>query len=276
MTKENIDLAAIAAVKVPSQLVRVFRKHRDFLSHKGQEAERMFSSWEHTNDGTALSMMALRDTDVRLQPLLQLRRPRGPEFQLFKASCVQDHAYFDFPLPTNRNLWVCAAVDRESFKFMNAMFVGSFVDALAQWVKSSLDDLQTSYAEYVNSLDSAQLVRLRRALQNTMLDEVEAADIQHRAFVASIKGRYRNQLNYFATLLDQAQAKKDEKEKATYTFVLTGYPESKPYTTYKEVRRSHSKRNVPNVDCVIYRRIAKHPQTMFARWSVEDRVWVIL
>src|SRR5690606_533366 len=37
----------------------------------------------------------------------------------------------------------------------------------------------------------------------------------------------------------------------TFIVAFDGYPESKPYQTFKEARRAHSKRNIYHVDCSI-------------------------
>ena len=56
---------------------------------------------------------------------------------------------------------------------------------------------------------------------------------------------------------------------------FAGFPPSKAYSGLKVARRSHSKRNIPHIECHIIRCVGKN-KTQFARWSTDDRVWLIL
>lgn len=198
----------------------------------------------------------------------------GVTHLLFKASCNLPN--FNFPLDRKKqNQWVLATFDQVDTRFQNEMIVGSFTDCLKALNPIDRRKMATCYADLVIGLHPSDLSKLRSKLQDHMLDEIEEADQQHAINVGNIRNRYRNQLNYFTALFDEAQAAIDAKQKAQYAFQLDGYPPSKFYSTYKEARRAHSRRNVPNVECVIGRSTKKHEQK-FARWSVADKVWVIL
>lgn len=274
-----VDLDKVATARTPKQLLAIFHQHKRSLdSEFEQEADelvwQMAGRWRPTTDRRQECRFAvLHDQEGKRWPHIVSRLGKSQEYHLFKADC--SFPQFSFPLHTTKNMWVVAAFDPTG-TFLNAMFVGSFADAAHTFATCTWPQLQQSYAEYINALDPAMLTKLRTSLQQAMLAEEDEANTAHQQHIASIRGRYRNQLNYFTSLLDDAQALKDVKEKATYTLELDGYPPSKPYHSYKDVRRAHSKRNVPHIKCVILRQAHKQPQTTFARWSTTDRIWAIL
>ncbi|MNQ44268.1 hypothetical protein D3C85_580190 [compost metagenome] len=277
---EKLTLAQVAACKTPAQVMKLFGYGSDHLKAD------VDWGFEPT---LQLWTMVHRDWEMRFDTCLDRDGKRNPVFHatcvvdsgtapkvytLFKAS--SDLPNFNFPLDKKQAvLWVCAEFERHDNRFRNAMIIGSFADCLKMFVKPDHRKMEAAYAQLVSNLDPSNLGKLRTALQDSMLDEIEEAEQQHNFTVANIRNRYRNQLNYFTGLFDEAQAAIDAKQKAQYAFELHGYPPSKLYSTYKEARRSHSRRNVPNVDCVIYRFVKKQPHK-FARWSVDDRVWIIL
>lgn len=280
MVNEKLMLDQIAACKTPAQVMKLFGY--------GPEHLKSDVDWGFEPTGSRWTIVS-RDWEMRFDTCLDRDGNRNPVFHaacvvdngaapkiytLFKATSVLPN--FNFPLDKKQTaLWVCAEFERQDSRFRNAMIIGSFADCLKMFVKPDHRKMESSYAQLVANLDPSNLGKLRSALQGSMLDEIDEAEQQHSFVVAGIRNRYRNQLNYFTGLFDEAQAFVDAKQKAQYAFELNGYPPSKQYSTYKEARRSHSRRNVPNVDCVIYRYVKKQPHK-FARWSVDDRVWIIL
>ncbi len=221
--------------------------------------------------------------------VLDSRRRTGPLFKLYEhGSSVQyilfrgSHppANFDMPIANASTQWVVGVFSIGADEFVGGMLVGTFVEALHVWCKPNKHKLDIAFAEFVSGLGPSALTRIKSKLQEQMLEELDGLDREYAARQASTRGRYRNRLNYFTSLHDDAQDKLDKKENATYTFELSGYPLSREYASYKEARRAHSKRNVPNVECVITRKAKRTKGTMhtqtFARWSTADRVWNLL
>lgn len=277
---EKLLLDQIAACKTPVQVMKLFGY--------GVEHLRDDVDWGFNPVQSPWTFVS-RDWEMRFDTCLDATNKRlpvfhcisvvessnsGSMFTLFKATSNLPN--FNFPVDKKYAAsWIVAEFSRADGRFQNSMIIGTFAEALKAFVKVDRKKMSASYAELVTGLDPSNLGKLRTSLQDAMLDEIDEAEQQHAMVIASIRNRYRNQLNYFTALFDEAQAAIDAKQKAQYAFELNGYPPSKMYPTYKEARRSHSRRNTPNVDCVIYRYVKKQPQT-FARWSVDDRVWIIL
>lgn len=277
---EKLLLDQVAACKTPVQVMKLFgygvehlREDMDWTFNPGKSPWTFVSrDWEMRFD------TCLDPTGKRLPVFQAISVLDGPSaggmFALFKATGNLPN--FNFPVDKKyQSSWIVAEFGRTDGRFQNAMIIGTFTEALAAFVKIDRKKMSASYATLVTGLDPSNLGKLRTSLQDAMLDEIDEAEQQHAMVVAGIRNRHRNSLNYFTALFDEAQAAIDAKQKALYAFELNGYPPSKTYTTYKEARRSHSRRNLPNVDCVIYRYVKKQPHK-FARWSVDDRVWVIL
>lgn len=277
---EKLLLDQVAACKTPVQVMKLFgfgvehlREDRDWTFNPVQ------SSWTFVSRDWEMRFDTCLDTAGKRLPMFHAisvldGQAAGGRFLLFKATSNLPN--FNFPVDKKYHAsWIVAEFDRQDGRFQNAMIIGTFAEALAAFVKVDRKKMSASYAALVTSLDPSNLGKLRTSLQDVMLDEIDEAEQQHAMVVAGIRNRHRNQLNYFTALFDEAQAAIDAKQKAEYAFELNGYPPSKVYPTYKEARRAHSRRNLLNVDCVIYRYVKKQPQK-FARWSVDDRVWVIL
>lgn len=242
------------------------------------------------DDGDSFHWRAVADTkqarihieQPNVQPQYHLRRlpdhPDNQVFILFKAN--QPPTCFDFPIEHAQTNWCVGLFGPSGWPFQNGLFVGTWSQALTVWATANSRTLERSFADYVAKLSPAGLTKIKTDLTQHMLNELEDAERGHQQHIASIRGRYRNRLNFFTSLHDEAQDKLDKQVKATYTFELLGYPLSREYASYKEARRAHSKRNVPNVECVITRKVKRAKGTMhtqtFARWSTADRVWNLL
>lgn len=194
-------------------------------------------------------------------------------FALFRGNAPPPG--FDLPIKNAATQWV-VGVFRMSGEFAGGLFVGSFSDALAHWCKPNQRKLDLAFAEYIAALDPKTLTNLKADLHAQMIEELDSLEREYEARVAATRGRYRNRLNYFTTLHDDAQDRLDKKDKATYTIELDGYPPSREYNSYKEARRAHSKRNVPHIPAVINRHRKKAKPEAFALWSIHDRIWNIL
>lgn len=208
-------------------------------------------------------------------PAFHVARTNDPlTFCLFSAT--HSPASFTFPLSSKQTKqWVVGVFDKEHMTFQNAMFIGSFKECAVVLTQGNLSKLRTLYAKAVSELEPHTLAPLRTSLQNKMLAEIEEAEAQHQMHIASIRNRHRNQLNYFTGLFDEAQERQDKRDKAQYHLDFLGFPPSKTYDSLKVARRTHSKRNIPHIDCYIVRRVGK-ASTLFAQWSTEDRIWIIL
>ena len=270
-------LTVLGTATTPAKLLKLLKLHRNSLSdifdHVDERYLRRSSQWGIGKKWVTVNFSVLTSPAGKHYPKLALHQAKGPVFVFFNVDAPPP--YFNFPTSNQKHKWVCAAFDADTTQFLNALFIGSFQEAMIEFADPSLTTLQANYAQYVASLDVRLLGTLRTTLQNAMLDEIEAANEQHALQVAAIRNRHRNQLNYFTSLFDDAQAAHDAVDSAQYVYTLDGFPTSKAYHSYKEVRRAHSRRNIPNTDCTITRHTAI-TQELFARWSVEDRVWVIL
>lgn len=178
---------------------------------------------------------------------------------------------FDAP----KNCWLVAALYDAENAFLNALFVGNFNECLNKLFDFNLAFLQKEYTNRLVSQGSNILLNSRQKLLDDMAHELLELERSHEHSVAFVRNKYRTQLSELTTLIDNAQADADKKEKASYSFELYGYPESKQYGSFKEARRAHSRRNVPETACVMYRHTAKK-KTKFAKWSLADRIWNIL
>lgn len=289
MTRKKIDhqprnekllLDQVAACKTPVQVMKLFGYGVEHLREDVDWGFKpMQSAWTFVNRDWEMRFDTCLDSANKRLPVFHCisvveSSISGSMFTLFKATGNLPN--FNFPVDKKyQSSWIVAEFSRQDGRFQNAMVIGTFAEALKAFVKIDRKKMAACYAELVTGLDPSNLGKLRTSLQDAMLDEIDEAEQQHAMVVAGIRNRHRNQLNYFTALFDEAQASIDAKQKAQYAFELNGYPPSKTYTTYKEARRSHSRRNLPNVDCVIYRYVKKQPHK-FARWSVDDRVWIIL
>lgn len=207
-------------------------------------------------------------------PMFRLRPFDGDiEFTLFRGNTPPYG--FDLPIKNAPTQWAVGTF-KTSGEFAGGLFVGSFSDALAHWCKPNQRKLDLAFAEYIAALDPKTLTNLKADLHAQMIEELDSLEREYEARVAATRGRYRNRLNYFTTLHDDAQDRLDKKDKATYTIELDGYPPSREYNSYKEARRAHSKRNVPHIPAVINRHRKKAKPEAFALWSIHDRIWNIL
>lgn len=185
------------------------------------------------------------------------------------------------PITKPKTVYAVALFDVEHGQFQNALFIGTFREALEAFVNQDVNQLTHWYGQYLQGLKPDQLHELRQNLFAAMRQELKQEEAHHEQMVQSINGRYRNQLNFFTTMHDQALAQQDLENDVSYTFELYGYPPSKPYATYKDARRSHSKRNAPHVECVIRRHApatkkTKASSTIFATWSLVHRTWELV
>lgn len=61
----------------------------------------------------------------------------------------------------------------------------------------------------------------------------------------------------------------DKAPSGKYVLAFEGHPLSKTYSTYREARRAHSRRNVPHVDCSMLRE-----GKTICWWDTSTRTWV--
>jgi hypothetical protein len=274
---EKLLLDQIVKCKTPMQVMKLFGYGPTALDadYDWGYVDRRHS-WTAISADLQMRCTTTSDDSGKRHPMFEVSHhvPDGATYLLFKASCNLPN--FNFPLDKKQQCqWVLATFDQADTRFQNELMIGSFTDCVKLLGNIDRRKMAACYAALVINLHPGDLSKLRSKLQDHMLDEIEEADQQHAINVGNIRNRYRNQLNYFTALFDEAQAAIDAKQKAQYAFQLDGYPPSKLYSTYKEARRSHSRRNVPNVECVIHRTTKKQDHK-FARWSVADKVWVIL
>ena len=225
-------------------------------------------------------VFSVRNRDVEVadstQPMY-FTQYLGLEWRFARANALQ----LTVPINKPKTVWAVAIFDPEHGQFQNALFIGSFREALEAFVRMDQKELVAWYGEYLRNMTHDQLHDLRQNLFNAMRAELKQEELHHEQTVQSINGRYRNQLNFFTTMHDQALAQQDLENDVSYTFEIDGYPESKPYATYKDARRGHSKRNVPHLACNIRRHApatkkAKASSTLFAAWSLTHRTWELI
>ena len=178
---------------------------------------------------------------------------------------------FDAP----KNCWLVAALYGTENAFLNALFVGTFNECLNKLFDFNLSFLQKEYTNRLVSQGSNILLNSRQKLLDDMAQELSELERAYEHSVSFVRNKYRTQLSELTALIDTAQAEADKKEKASYSFELSGYHESKQYNSFKEARRAHSRRNVPETACVMYRHSGKK-KTKFAKWLLADRIWNIL
>lgn len=256
--------------------------HTALLALMGQESllrtrgpsDWLNGCWELCSSKYEVCVDAVFDAKNKPSPLFKLSE-HGSDVQFILFRGNMPPANFDLPIPNAATQWAVGVFTIDTDEFVGGLLVGSFADALAAWCKPNKHKLDIAFAEFVASLDPKALTKIKSNLQKQMLDELDALEREHTARVAATRGRYRNRLNYFTTLHDDAQDRLDKKDKATYTIELDGYPPSRAYGSYKEARRAHSKRNAPHIAAVIKRHHKKETST-FAKWSIYDRVWNIL
>lgn len=219
-----------------------------------------------------------RDVEVSdsTQPLY-FTRYLGQEWQFARADALK----LIVPIAKPKSVYAVAIIDPEHGQFQNALFIGTFREALEVFVSLDTKMLTSWYSDYLLRMTPDQLHDLRQNLSKAMREELKQEDLHHEQQVQSINGRYRNQLNFFTSMHDQALAKQDLENDVSYTFEIDGYPVSKPYATYKEARRTHSKRNVPHLGCIIRRHVPATKKTkasgnIFASWSLTHRTWELV
>lgn len=214
-----------------------------------------------------------RTTNKILHLSVYKDRREDTHMVMFKSG---NESMFNLPsFEAPKNCWLVAALFGVENLFINALFVGTFNECLNKLFDFNLEVMQKSYTKHLLAQGSKVLVSSRQKLLDDMASELADAEREYEQTVASIRGAYRTRLAELTAMLDKAQADADKKEKATYLFELYGYPESKTYGSFKEVRRAHSRRNVPETPCVIYRMTGKK-KAKFAQWSLADRIWTLI
>lgn len=260
------------------------RTHTELLAKMGREAllrvrtpiDWLDGDWESVNAKYEACVDVVFDAKNRPSPLFKLSEHGGEvQYVLFRGNLPPKN--FDLPIPNAATQWAVGvfSIDIAQEEFIGGLFVGSFSEALAHWVRPNKHKLDIAFAEFVASLDPKALTKIKSNLQKQMLTELDALEKEYTARQTATRGRYRNRLNYFTTLHDDAQERLDKKDNATYTIELDGYPPSRAYGSYKEARRAHSKRNAPHIAAAI-KRHHKKEVINFAKWSTDDRIWNIL
>ncbi len=271
-----LSVAAIAAANNPTALMKLFGFSGSVLRGDptwGVDAPP--TNWIGLTASLHARFVTLPVSFDPVAPMFQIARINDPLVVcLFMAKHTP--ASFTFPMDSKQSRqWVVGVFDHTHMTFQNAMFLGTFTECVKVFTPMNLSKLRSLYATAVSALEPHMLAPLRTALQYKMLTEIDEAEAQHQTHIASIRNRHRNQLNYFTGLFDEAQERQDVRDKATYYLDFAGFPPSKAYSGLKVARRSHSKRNIPHIECHIIRCVGKN-KTQFARWSTDDRVWLIL
>lgn len=260
----KVDLKKFRELKTEASLLRMCGDFTD-----GQHVDKMAF-------GTQGELYVKADSRAKNKVLRLVVYPDRREdltFRMCKSGAEQMFNLPEFGAP--KNCWIVAAVDDGTNDFLHGLFVGTFNECLNKLVDADLPSLQKSYNKHLLNQGSKLLVASRQKLLDDMATELTEAEREYEQTIAFIRNSYRARLSDLTALLDQAQADADKKDKATYLFELYGYPESKTYGSFKEVRRAHSRRNVPETPCVIYR-IKGKKKTKFAKWSLADRIWTLI